>query len=87
MAQSSLRVGPQWRGGSRAQRLFFLLIIVWLALLLVSVVLAVLDSDLSHFPWWNILTVLAVVGIPFWQRHKARQAIESNSAPIPSGGE
>jgi hypothetical protein len=46
-----------------------------------------LDSDLSHFPWWNILTVLAVVGIPFWQRHKARQAIESNSAPIPSGGE
>lgn len=87
MAQSSLRVGPQWRGGSRAQRLFFLLIIVWLALLLASVVLAVLDSDLSHFPWWNILTVLAVVGIPLWQRHKARQAIESNSAPAPSGGE
>lgn len=87
MAQASLRVGPQWRGGSRAQRLFFLLVIVWLALLLVSVVLAVLGSNLSDFPWWNILTVLAVVGVPVWQRHKARQAIEWNSAPVPSGGD
>jgi hypothetical protein len=80
MAQASLRVGPQWRGGSRAQRLFFLLVTVWLGLLLASVGLAVWESDLSHFPWWNILTVLAVAGSPVWQRHKARQALESNSA-------
>jgi hypothetical protein len=86
MAQASLRVGPQWRGGSRTQRLFFLLVTVWLALLLVSAVLAVLESSLSHFPWWNIVTVLAVVGIPVWQRRKAHQAIESNSARAPSGG-
>ena len=81
MAQATLRLGPQWRGGSRAQRLFFAFVVVWLALLIVNVVLAVLAGHLSGVPWFGLLTAVFVIGTPSWQRRKARQAIELNSGP------
>lgn len=87
MAEASLRIGPQWRHGSRGQRLFVLLAIAWVAGLAVGVVLALSTSTIAQVPWFGILAAMVVVGGAVWQRRMARRAIELNSEPGSPGDE
>jgi hypothetical protein len=69
------------RGGSRAQRIVFLLAVVWFVGLVANVVFALVTGGLSDVPWAGVLTIVAVVVIPVVQRQKMQRAIRVNSGP------
>lgn len=82
--QGLAQLGLRWAGGSRLQRVLLLLAIVWFVLLVSGVVFALTTGDLSDVPWLGIMTIVAVVGAPLWQRRNLRRAIELNGGPPPS---
>jgi hypothetical protein len=79
--ETSAQLRMSWSGGSRVQRVFLLLAVLWFVLLVATVVFALATGGLSDVPWLGIVTIAAVVGTPLWQRRTLRRAIELNRAP------
>jgi hypothetical protein len=78
---TSAQLRLSWTGGSRAQRVLLLLALLWVVLLVTNVVAALASSGFSDVPWFGIVSIVAVVGTPLWQRRTLRRAIELNREP------
>lgn len=80
------QVGAFGRGGTRAQRIVSLLLVLWFVALVVDVVAALVSAGPSDFPWFGLMAVVGVVAIPLVQRRAARRAIRLNGEPEPEAG-
>ena len=76
--ETSAQLRLSWADGSRVQRVFLLLAVVWFVLLVANTVFALARGGLSDVPWLGVVTVAAVVGSSLWQRRRLRRAIELN---------
>lgn len=79
--QTSAQLRMSVQGGSRLQRLFVLLAVVWLVLLVSNVVLSLLTGRLSDVPWVALLAVGVGAGVALRQRRNLRRAIALNRDP------
>ena len=73
-------------GGSRGQRIVFLLAVLWFVALVVNVVSALVIGGLSDIPWFGLVSIAVIVGAPLVQRRKLHRAIRLNSAPMTGAG-
>jgi hypothetical protein len=75
-----------WSGGSRAQRIVSLVAVVWFVGLVSNVVHDLVVGGLSDIPWFGLVSIAAIVGIPLVQRRKMQRAIRVNSGPVTGAG-
>lgn len=72
--------------GSRAQRIIFLLVVLWFVSLVANVVFALVSGGLSDVPWSGVVIIAVTVVAPLVQRRKMQQAIRANSGPVTGAG-
>lgn len=79
--QTSAQLRLSLQGGSRVQRVFVLLAVLWLVLLLSNVALSLATGRLSDVPWVALLAGSVGAGVALRQRRNLRRAIDRNRDP------
>ena len=79
--QTAAQLRLSLQGGSRVQRVFVLLAVVWLVLLVANVVFCLATGRLADVPWFAVLAIAAGAGVSLRQHRNLRRAIALNRDP------